>query len=107
MLIKRILCFLVFPQKSDWKSHKKSCSPFVIKKKEDGTEYFEATRDIQDGAIIFDETPIFQLPFHEKLIICCLSCSLPLEGDKSQRCTGCGWPICSSQCSQVNLVKLK
>ena len=62
--LKRCVCGKVFYcskecQAKDWKTHKPSCPPFVIRESPGKGRGLFATRKIKEGQIILDEYPLF------------------------------------------------
>ena len=49
-------------QKKDWKSHKPSCPPFVIRESPGKGRGLFATRKIKEGQVIIEEYPLLTLP---------------------------------------------
>ena len=59
-----------------------------------------ATRDIKPGEVIFEERPLVFGPSDSTKPIC-LGCYTILQADTPICTYGCGYPMCSKECSEV------
>lgn len=77
---------------------------FYVKSSEAIGRYMVAKNDIKKGKIIIRENPLVVGPCVGGRIQC-LGCYKNLENDEQKyRCIGCGWPMCSPKCPQVDTV---
>lgn len=75
--------------------------PFVVHKNSEVGRFLVASRDLQAGEYLFDDTP-FVIGPKARSDCCCLECYQPVNGTSSgSRCDKCSWPIC------INCLKLK
>jgi hypothetical protein len=85
-------------QKKHWrKEHRLRCSLFKIDHDDKVGRYVVATRDIKAGEIIIEEQPVTAGPKQFTPAVC-LGCFDPVDG--SYVCSGCGWPMCGSECEK-------
>ncbi|XP_066994525.2 SET domain-containing protein SmydA-8 isoform X2 [Anabrus simplex] len=85
-------------QRQHWKMHKSQCQMYKIATDETLGRYLVATRDIKQGEMIFQETPIVTGP---KVVTypVCLGCLHQMKPESEWRaCSGCSWPMCSTKC---------
>jgi len=87
-------------QKSDWPSHKPSCTkPYTVKENDIVGRYMVATRNLSPGDIILREKAAVVGPSLEQSKPICLGCSAALT--KSWHlCSICQGPLCSKSCEK-------
>lgn len=68
----------------------------VIKTSPELGRYVIASRSIKAGEILFEEKPFAIGPKQDSPVVC-LGCYTSLNGleQSGERCTKCGWPLCS------------
>jgi len=86
-------------QKDHWKSHKKTCRPYIVKRNEQYGRYLVAARDLPQGTIIMTEGPLAFGPKRSTYPVC-LGCHKKVDG--SYRCSKCTFPLCDLQCENVS-----
>ncbi|KAF5302614.1 hypothetical protein FQA39_LY10232 [Lamprigera yunnana] len=59
--------------------------------------YFVATKDISEGEIIFQETPLIVGPLSITFPVC-VGCGNYVTSKTSTPCSKCGWPLCCKAC---------
>ncbi|KAL7039688.1 hypothetical protein ACKWTF_000067 [Chironomus riparius] len=73
---------------------------FEIQKNSEFGRYLIATRDLQPGEYLFEDTP-FAIGPKARTSCCCLECYCPVLGTASgSRCEKCSWPLCAD-CSKL------
>ncbi|XP_058460574.1 SET domain-containing protein SmydA-8 [Malaya genurostris] len=73
--------------------------PYIVKYSDVCGRYLVASRDLKAGEKIIEVEPLAIGPWAESDPVC-LGCHRPfLKGCSTVRCTGCGWQICSPNCS--------
>ncbi|XP_059474877.1 SET domain-containing protein SmydA-8-like [Neocloeon triangulifer] len=85
-------------QKSHWSGHKAQCRPVIVQEHPVLGRHLVATRDIKQGELIIREAPLLLGPKIASTPIC-LGCNQ--EADLNCPCPGCGWPMCSLDCSSA------
>lgn len=86
-------------QKKDWKRHKSTCKPYIVKRNDVLGRYIVASRDISPGTVIIDEPAVMVGPKQDTLPIC-LGCHKRLKGT-SYLCSKCRFPMCCEECEKV------
>ncbi|XP_072945067.1 SET domain-containing protein SmydA-8 [Epargyreus clarus] len=75
--------------------------PYEVRSSEELGRYFVATRDLVPGDVVLAECP---LVFGPKAMgdpdasMPCVGCYKPVFTDVGERCSKCGWPVCSGNC---------
>jgi len=82
----------------DVKKHKSL--PYEIKRDEVVGRHMVATRDIKPGEVIFEERPLVFGPSDNTKPIC-LGCYALVSAETPACTAGCGYPMCSPQCSDI------
>jgi hypothetical protein len=90
-------------QRLHWKSHKKSCRPFLIKRSEQYGRYLVAARDLEEGTIVMTESPVAVGPKRASYPVC-LGCHKRVDG--SYLCSKCTFPMCNEKCENVSTSEL-
>ncbi|CAL8101783.1 unnamed protein product [Orchesella dallaii] len=78
------------------------CFPVKIEWSEVFGRYLVATRDIQQGELIFQIEPIISgpTPSYTEPEWLCMSCYKATKKKTMVRCSDCQWPFCSSECAE-------
>jgi len=86
-------------QKKDWKTHKPLCKamPYKIARNSVLGNHILANRDIKEGEIILQESPLVFGPAQQTAPVC-LACYVPVDG--SYKCPRSGWPLCGPTCAR-------
>lgn len=92
-------------QRQHWKEHKPLCQrPFVVE-----ASAVVATRDIAAHSVIFVEAPLVVGPkwspdedLERADLLPCVGCFRPVHLGRAERCPGCAWPACSTECAGLN-----
>ncbi|XP_045488862.1 SET domain-containing protein SmydA-8 [Pieris rapae] len=75
--------------------------PYEIHASEDLGRYLVASRDLSPGDIVIEESPIVFGPkamADPESKMPCVGCYKPIFTDVGERCSKCGWPVCSGNC---------
>ncbi|XP_038222646.1 SET domain-containing protein SmydA-8 [Zerene cesonia] len=74
---------------------------YEVKSSEELGRYLVASRDLAPGDVILTEPPIIfgpkAMPDPEAKMPC-VGCYKPIFTDIGERCSSCGWPVCSGNC---------
>ena len=61
--------------------------------------FLRATRDIEEGELIFDESPMVLGP-KQLTVPVCLGCHKEITSNTPfVKCSRCNWPVCSQKCA--------
>ncbi|XP_023941136.2 SET domain-containing protein SmydA-8 [Bicyclus anynana] len=74
---------------------------FEIQKSEELGRYLVAARDLAPGEVVITELPLVFGPkamFDPEATMPCVGCYKPVFTDVGERCSRCGWPMCSGNC---------
>ncbi|XP_040573772.1 SET domain-containing protein SmydA-8 isoform X1 [Lepeophtheirus salmonis] len=74
--------------------------PYKIIRNDSVGRYMVATRDIKPGETVLMEYPLTFGPGNPNEPIC-LGCYTPVLKNQHTECDGCGFPMCSKECSQI------
>jgi len=87
-------------QRKHWKTHKFECKslPYKIEKSAELGRYLVASRDLKEGEILFEESPLVVGPVTVTTPVC-LDCYAPVDG--SFCCRKSGWPLCGPTCEKA------
>ncbi|CAK1555581.1 unnamed protein product [Leptosia nina] len=75
--------------------------PYEVHSSEELGRFLIATRDLFPGDVILTESPIVFGPKampNPEANIPCVGCYKPIFTDIGERCSRCGWPVCSGNC---------
>ncbi|KAG8038723.1 hypothetical protein G9C98_000278 [Cotesia typhae] len=86
-------------QKLHWKEHVKKCKLFRISEDEKVGRHYVATRKIEAGEVILQETKALVAAPTQGTPPLCLNCYCLLEKKTAKPCEKCGWPLCGN-CTQ-------
>ncbi|XP_031355018.1 SET domain-containing protein SmydA-8-like [Photinus pyralis] len=84
-------------QRSHWKKHKKFCRPFEMANDDNVGRFIKATKEIEEGSVIFEERPLSVSPMQLTLPVC-MGCGNHVTAEDVHPCPKCGWPLCGEQC---------
>ncbi|KAG6450624.1 SET domain-containing protein SmydA-8-like isoform X2 [Manduca sexta] len=75
--------------------------PIQVRTSEDLGRYIVAARDLSPGDVVISERPLVfgpkAMPDPEASMPC-VGCYKPVFTDIGERCSKCGWPVCSGNC---------
>ncbi|XP_045774597.1 SET domain-containing protein SmydA-8 [Maniola jurtina] len=74
---------------------------FEVHKSEELGRYLVAARDLTPGEVIVTELPLVFGPkamIDPEASMPCVGCYKPVFTDIGERCSRCGWPVCSGNC---------
>ncbi|XP_046969712.1 SET domain-containing protein SmydA-8 [Vanessa cardui] len=74
---------------------------FEVHKSEELGRYLIAARDLSPGDVVLTELPLVFGPkamFDPEASMPCVGCYKPVFTDVGERCSSCGWPVCSGNC---------
>jgi len=90
-------------QRKHWSSHKDECKsmaklPYRIERSEVMGRYLMATKDLEEGELILNESPMVIGPRQLTKPVC-LGCHKEITSTTPFiRCKRCNWPVCSVKC---------
>ncbi|CAG7785578.1 unnamed protein product, partial [Allacma fusca] len=94
-------------QQQHWNTHRKNCTPFVIKVDPELGHGFYASRDLKAGAIVLVEEAVVQSPGwnlpHFSSVPSCMTCGMVMTMSDTKFCSKCKWPVCSSDCEEFSI----
>ncbi|CAG7634371.1 unnamed protein product [Allacma fusca] len=92
-----------------WKSHRKSCSCFVIKEGSGSNKGFFALRNLEAGTVILEEAPVVYGPSWDISSFSasfCVTCGVEMHitevSSPKRRCAKCNWPSCCLGCHLIH-----
>ncbi|KAL4707869.1 hypothetical protein ACJJTC_010304 [Scirpophaga incertulas] len=76
-------------------------SPYEARSSEELGRYLVAARDLSPGDLVLTERPLVFGPKgmpDPEASMPCVGCYKPVFTDVGERCSQCGWPVCSGNC---------
>lgn len=74
---------------------------YEVHSSEDLGKYLIASRDLQSGELVLTERPLVFGPKampDPEAVMPCVGCYKPVFTEAGERCSKCGWPVCSGNC---------
>jgi len=93
-------------QRKHWATHKEECKglaklPYRIERNDVLGRFLIATKPIEEGQLIFDESPMVIGPKQLTKPVC-LGCYKEITGTTPfVKCVRCNWPVCSQKCADT------
>jgi len=93
-------------QRKDWPNHKDFCKemaklPYRIERNPVIGRYMVATKDLAEGELILQESPMVIGPRQLTKPVC-LGCHKVIKSAKDCiKCVRCNWPVCSAKCQDA------
>lgn len=89
-------------QKKDWSAHKDNCKelsklPWRVERSPFLGRFLTATRDLEEGQLILQDTPLVVGPRQLTKPVC-LGCHKEISATDHKKCVRCNWPVCSTRC---------
>jgi len=90
-------------QRKHWSSHKEECKamaklPYRVERSEAMGRYLTATKDLEEGELILNESPMVVGPRQLTKPVC-LGCHKEITATTPFiNCIRCNWPVCSEKC---------
>ncbi|XP_045451453.1 SET domain-containing protein SmydA-8 [Melitaea cinxia] len=78
---------------------------YEVHKSEELGRYLVAARDLSPGDVVLSELPLIFGPkamLDPEASMPCVGCYKPVFTDVGERCSRCGWPVCSGNCPGLN-----
>jgi len=72
--------------------------PYRVEESDEAGRFLVASRDIQKGEVVLSDLPLVAGPIYTRTRPVCLECLRFLEEGTSEKCIGCGLPLCGPQC---------